>query len=360
MSLQSDFENAVATFHHGDRYDRYLPLVRMGLNALGGDAEAVATYIMTNAPSPSPDPAKVREAIRYALDHDRAAPTRSRRKVKFAPPPEPFPKRREKRLALLPRTARDFVHVLLMGYCRTTSFTGTATADIIRERIRMDDAELKFDETSYRRQAADQLRAMHGGATVWAGTIGKGGKTPFAGNGIVDADELAVRIERGDLEKIPTHVSLNPLTGREGANKSGGASFDCLGTVATFRHVLLEFDHLKDAERMPSDHQIDIVAGLIDYAQETGNFRIVCASYTGGKSIHVVLRVPDGDLSAYCKQCAALADLFASSEHELFRIDTSGWMNNDGFSGTNAITHVRLAGATRPETGRRQRLLWCE
>ena len=42
---------AVATFTHGDRYDNYLRVVRLGLNARNGDAEAVADYILANAPT---------------------------------------------------------------------------------------------------------------------------------------------------------------------------------------------------------------------------------------------------------------------------------------------------------------------
>lgn len=365
MSAESSFAEAVATFTHGDRYDNYLRVVRLGLNARNGDAEAVADYILANAPPPRPNPAKIRDAIRYALAHDRNPIGGRRLGSPFAPILSEA-ERRERRRLLLPQSARRFVPVTLKDYGRTTAFAGTTTADILRESIRMSDAALHLDEEAYRRQAAAQLRALHPGGRIWAGTIVKDeavrrrlgirhAKTPFdGGDGITDADDLAERLEAVERMSIPTHISLNPQTGRIGTTSKGTPSFDCLATVAAFRHVLIEFDDLKDADGLPSQAQIDVVAGLIDYAEETDAFRVICAVWTGGKSIHVALRVKADTLDDYRRQCAALADLFASADDPAFRIDLTGWT-----TGANAATHVRLAGAIRPETGRRARLLVC-
>lgn len=368
MSAESAFTEAVASFAHGNRYDNYLRVVRLGLNA-GLGPDAVFDYVMTNAPGQPPNPIKVRDAIRYAIDHDRK--TNGKRRTVSASPVPSAAEEREKRRQKLSLEARQFVPVTLRGY-GSTAFTGRATADIIDELVRMTDADLALDERAYRRQAADQLRALHGNALIWAGSIIKRSdgtgtdKTPVPPTsndelfdprrraGIVRSDILADMIERGRLAKIPTHVSLNPVSGTSGTTADGRQSFDCLGTVAAFRHVLVEFDALKDADGMPSKNQIDIVAGLLDHAQETGLFRVACAVYSGGKSIHVVLDIPATDRDEYVAQCSILADLFASSDDPDFRVDLTGWT-----TGANAATHLRLAGAVRPETGRRQRLLWC-
>lgn len=347
MNAESKFAATVSAFTHGGRYDNYLRVVRLGLIAQNGDAEAVFDYIMANSPPPRPNPAKVRDAIRYALDHDRATPGDRRRH--FTPELSEA-ERRERRRILLPAPARQFVPVTLRDFGRT------ATADTIGDSIHMTDADLHLDEAEYRRQAARQLRALHPGGRIWAGTIaedadGKTRKTPFAGNGIIDADDLADRIEAG-VVAIPTHISLNPQTGRAGTTTKGTPSFDCLATVAAFRHVLIEFDNLKDADGTPSKEQAEIIAGLLDRSANIGDLMPICAVYTGGKSIHVALRVKADDLAAYRRQCAALADLFASADDPRFRCDTSAWT-----TGANAATHIRLAGAIRPETGRRARLL---
>ena len=64
------------------------------------------------------------------------------------------------------------------------------------------------------------------------------------------------------------------------------------------------------------------------------------------------MRLPDGDLAEYRRMCAHLRDLFASADDPRFRADPAGL-------GEQPTTHLRLAGAVRPETGRRQRLCYC-
>jgi len=356
MTAETDFTTAVAAFTHGTRFDRYLSVVRKGLIARGNNATDVEDYIMKHAPRPAPDRTKVRNAIRYALDHDRRPTAPTGKRTDLAPRLTEA-ERRARRLALLPQAARDFVPVTLREYARTRGYNAPYTADIFGIEVR---GEIATSDLACRTDAAArQLRAMFHGCRIWAGTIAADAngivrKTPFIGDGIIDADDLAERIEHTHGCTIPTHVSLNPLTGRPGTTSRGTRSFDCIDTIDTFRHVLIEWDALADANGMPSQEQIEIVAGVVDYASDTGRICPVCATYTGGKSIHVALRVPDGDRAAYTNQLAALADLFASARDARYRIDTTGWAN-----GSAAATHMRLAGAVRPETGRRQRLLWC-
>ena len=69
--MKQTFEAAVAAFAHGDRYGKYLSVVRLGLNE-GRDPEAVADYIMTYAPGDRrPNRGDIRRAVTYALTHDR-------------------------------------------------------------------------------------------------------------------------------------------------------------------------------------------------------------------------------------------------------------------------------------------------
>jgi len=370
MSAETKFAEAVAAFSHGNRYDRYLSTVRLGLIARNGDETAVFDSIMTNAPTPSPDPAKIRSAIRYALAHPLPDQpfTPSRRGNPILTPQE----RAERRRTLLPKRARDFVPITLRDYGRTTAFTGTATADIIAEAIRLPDADLRdFDDPhapiNYPKQAARQLRALfRPGEKIWAGTIIQDetvrvrlgyryAKTAFdKKTGIIEAHILADRIETGVLETIPTHISLQPVTGKTAQTSGATSSFDCVATLAAFRHVIVEWDDLFDLDtdgmKTPSQAHIETVAGLLDYSFETDRIRPICAVYTGGKSIHVALRVKADDRATYKRQTDALRDLFASADDKTFRADTTGW--------DNGYTHIRLAGAIRPETGRRARLLW--
>ena len=358
--MKQTFEAAVAAFAPGDRYGKYLSVVRLGLNE-GRDPEAVADYIMTCAPGDErPNRGKIRRAIQHALTHDRGRSSRQVGKVEVLSPEE----REERRRLLLPSKLREFVPVTLREYGRTTAFTGTTTAHAFGETLRLSDADLKLDEAKYRGQAAWQLRALYpSGGTIWAGTIVKPDfalahripcKRSFdGGSGIVDALDLADRIERGELPTLPTHISLNPQTGQEGKTSSGSPSFDCAETIATHRFALVEFDELKNPDGTPSPAQVDVVAGVVDYSFEHDDlFNVAAVVYSGGKSVHVALRLPDGDLAEYRRMCAHLRDLFASADDPRFRADPAGL-------GEQPTTHLRLAGAVRPETGRRQRLCYC-
>lgn len=212
-------------------------------------------------------------------------------------------------------------------------------------------------------QAAAHLNAL--GADwrwqIWAGTIGAkvpGGKR----GGIVAPFALADTIRAG-LADIPTHVSLNPLTGREGRTKDGLPSFDCAGTVAAFPFALLEFDGL------PLADQCAVFAALI--RKKPG--RVVSIVYSGGKSLHAVMLMPECDdrrmhtktrvealredrTEADDRKWAAnmekLRSAFASSDNPAERIDLAPTMN--------PAIHTRLAGAYRADKSKRQTLLYLD
>ena len=212
-------------------------------------------------------------------------------------------------------------------------------------------------------QAAAHLNAL--GADwrwqIWAGTIGAkvpGGKR----GGIVAPFALADTIRAG-LADIPTHVSLNPLTGKEGRTKDGLPSFDCAGTVAAFPFALLEFDGL------PLADQCAVFAALI--RKKPG--RVVSIVYSGGKSLHAVMLMPECDdrrmhtktrvealredrTEADDRKWAAnmekLRSAFASSDNPAERIDLAPTMN--------PAIHTRLAGAYRADKSKRQTLLYLD
>lgn len=354
MTKMDRFEDALSTFHHGGRYDKYLPLARKGLNAMGNDAERVFAAIMDGAPGKRPNPSKVRSAIAFALEHDRT-PTGSRSHGAMKSwSHETDEKKRERIRALLPSKARGFVQSLAD---RPGAVEIGSTFD---EIIRASDADLGLDDAAHRRNAVRQIRALDGGdgGFVWAGTILRNedgtARKVNDGWGVLAVDKLIRRIGTC-ADPLPTHVSLNALTGELGTTKAGNLSLDCIDAVRNFNRVLIEFDLLKTEDGLPSTEQTRIVGGLIDFAEETGKLSVACVTWTGGKSLHVVVRVPDGDMDAYRKQCSELAKLFASADDPRLRIDLTGWG-----TGANAITHVRLAGAVRPETGLRQRLLFVD
>lgn len=196
---------------------------------------------------------------------------------------------------------------------------------------------------------------------AWAGEIGPsvpGGKR----GGVCFAPSLADAIRAG-LAGIPTHVSLNPLTGGEGRTGGGKPSFDCAATVAAFPFALMEFDGL------PLADQCAVFAALI--RRKPG--RIVSVVYSGGKSLHAVMLMPEcddrrvrtktlaedvrdgrtgADEARWAENMEALRRSFASSDDPAERIDLAPTMN--------PAVHTRLAGAFRADRGRRQSLLYLD
>lgn len=136
-------------------------------------------------------------------------------------------------------------------------------------------------------------------------------------------------------------VRVNPLTGKEGLTRDGRASFDAQSCIAAYRHVVMEFD------LMPWEQQIRFWAGFI--RRSPLSERLTCLVYSGGKSIHGVLRVDAPNESKWMEYKAKLLSLYAADPDNHYRIDGQAMM---------PLTGCRLAGATRNDTGRTQKLLW--
>ncbi|MBQ1429102.1 MAG: hypothetical protein IIZ06_05485 [Kiritimatiellae bacterium] len=357
------YATALANLMPGTR-DAGLVTVTLYGRQAGMTPDELYADIMANAPGATrPNPSAVRRAIEHAArtvelggvkdwaEKNRAsAPATAYDRIWKAPKePTAAEKREAARRALPPNIRGTVARLVIEGRGATSKSLRAMSPTAI--------------PSAPAEQAAAHLTAL--GADwrwpIWAGTIGAkvpGGKR----GGICYPDALADTIRAG-LADIPTHVSLNPLTGKEGRTKDGLPSFDCAATVAAFPFALLEFD------AMPLDGQCALFAALI--RRKPG--RVVSICYSGGKSLHGVILIPeafdrrgetlppltplredrsDEDDQKWRENMDALVRLFASSDDPAERIDLAPTMN--------PAVHTRLAGAFRADKGKRQTLLYLD
>lgn len=353
------YASALAALTPGTR-DANIAAVALYGRRAGIPPEELYADIMANAPGDKrPNPSAVRRAVEHAArtvelggEKDWAAKNRTAATAAYdriwKAPKEPTAaeKREAARRALPPNIRGTVARLVIEGR--------GATSKSLRE---MSPTAIP---TAPAEQAAAHLNAL--GADwrwySWAGTIGTTGKR----GGIVMPCALADTIRAG-LADIPTHVSLNPLTGKEGRTKDGLPSFDCAATVAAFPFALLEFDGL------PLADQCAVFAALI--RKKPG--RVVSIVYSGGKSLHAVMLMPECDdrrmhtktrvealredrTEADDRKWAAnmekLRSAFASSDNPAERIDLAPTMN--------PAIHTRLAGAYRADKSKRQTLLYLD
>lgn len=354
------YQTALANLMPGTRDANLVTLTLYGRQA-GMTSEELYDDIMANAPGATrPNPSAVRRAVEHAArtvelggekdwaEKNRATtPAAAYDRIWKAPKEQTAAEKREAARRALPPNIRGTVARLVAEGRGSTSATLRAMSPTA---IQVAPAE----------QAAAHLNAL--GADwrwlIWAGTIGAKGKR----GAIVAPGALADTISAG-LAEIPTHVSLNPLTGNEGMTKDGTPSFDCAATVAAFPFALLEFD------AMPLADQCALFAALI--RRKPG--RVVSLCYSGGKSIHAVLLIHEAhdrrlktlpptrqlredrneiDDEKWRGEMDALVRLFASSDNPAERIDLAPTMN--------PAIHTRLAGAFRADKGKRQTLLYLD
>ena len=354
------YDTALANLMPGTRDANLVTVALHGRHA-GMTPDELYDDIMANAPGDTrPTPSAVRRAIEHAArtvelgwrkDYAAANPKAAAFDRIWTPKREPTAaEKRESARKALPDKVRGTVARLVIEGRGATSKT---LREMSPSAIPPSPAE----------QAAAHLNAL--GADwrwqIWAGTIGAkvpGGKR----GGIVAPFALADTIRAG-LADIPTHVSLNPLTGKEGRTKDGLPSFDCAGTVAAFPFALLEFDGL------PLADQCAVFAALI--RKKPG--RVVSIVYSGGKSLHAVMLMPEcddrrmhtktrvealredrteADDRKWAANMAKLRSAFASSDNPSERIDLAPTMN--------PAIHTRLAGAYRADKYKRQTLLYLD
>lgn len=136
------------------------------------------------------------------------------------------------------------------------------------------------------------------------------------------------------------HITANPLTGSAGLTKDGHTSYRCGACVAAYRYALVEFDAL------PLNDQACFWVGVI----ATGTLPLRSLTFSGGKSIHGLVEIGAPDNAAWSlatdKLLYAVANPYAAESHRADR------------ACRNPDRLTRLAGATRPDKGTAQRLLW--
>ena len=134
-------------------------------------------------------------------------------------------------------------------------------------------------------------------------------------------------------------VRVSPLTGGQGVTGEGKPSFACKETIAAFRFAVWEFDE------MPLADQCRFWAGFI----RNGKLPLVSLTYSGGKSIHGVVRVDAPDAETWTRYRAAIVERYAADPDPRYRLDVQA---------LQPLTGTRLAGAVRGDTGEVQELLF--
>jgi len=134
-------------------------------------------------------------------------------------------------------------------------------------------------------------------------------------------------------------VRPNPFTGNQGMTGEGKPSFACKGTIAAFRHMVFEFDD------MPLADQCRFWAGFI----RNGKLPLVSLTYSGGKSVHGMVRVDAPDAETWARYRTAIVERYAADPDPQYRLDAQA---------LNPLTGCRLAGAVRRDTGGVQELLY--
>lgn len=341
MDIKTRFYSAISALTPGYRDANLVRVATYGI-AAGLSPTEVASAIITDAPGDTrPDPRAVRRAVEncHAARNpqfkrfDRSQIVRWTRKTE-AEKLEEFRKS-------LPDEVRDTVRRLV------AASQGATKDDLILH------SPTPIPLSPYD-QAAAHIRTL--GADwrwyCWCGTMSGNIKRGL----VIEPCIIAGAIE-AKLSKIPTHISLNPLTGKEGRTKEGKPSYDCLDTVAALRFCLVEFDD------MPLSDQLALWTSVTRTLRD--EVPVISIVYSGGKSLHAVVLCPPSpsadlahegvtgaDRTHYLSVWDALLRRFASSSNPAERMDLA--------PSKNAAIHTRVGGAIRQDTGKHQTLLYLD
>lgn len=132
----------------------------------------------------------------------------------------------------------------------------------------------------------------------------------------------------------------NPLTGRMGKTTGGVDSYSSADCIAVHRYALLEFDHL------PLRKQAAFWLGFLVSSPLAP--RLVSLVWSGGKSIHGLIRINADQLTAPTWE-KYLRERFASNPEGRYKADPCGFKPHGG---------TRLAGARRNDNGAVQEALY--
>ena len=135
-------------------------------------------------------------------------------------------------------------------------------------------------------------------------------------------------------------VKINPFTGKE--EDGGNKGKTCIGEkcIARYPLMLMEFDGL------PFEDQCRFWAGMLEC-----HMPVVAIVYSGGKSLHGLLRVGAANERIWWDRCNQAKVLYCADPDERYRADVQAM---------RPAVAVRLAGAVRRDTKREQRLLYLD
>jgi hypothetical protein len=135
-------------------------------------------------------------------------------------------------------------------------------------------------------------------------------------------------------------VKINPFSGASEERRDGKQHLATNATVAAFPNALMEFDE------MPLSDQCAFWYGALTLCR----LPVAALVYSGGKSIHGVVRVDCATRAEFDKAADLARRTFATSPNSSMRLDVQ--------SLALPIAGARLAGCVRADTRRAQRLLY--
>jgi len=342
MDSKQRFYDAITALTPGNRDANLVRVATYGMYA-GLSQGEVADAIMENAPGPTrPDPVAVRHAVENCYGTTR--PRTEVRRGEYRHIAQWTRKTEAQKLEDFRRTLPDEVRESVR---RLVGASRGATPD---DLILRSPTPIPLDP---REQAAEHILALSADWRwqSWFGTISpKTGKRGI----VADPAQVAYAISMRICPKIPTHISLNPLTGMEALTRDGKPSFDCIAAVAALHFMLVEFDE------MPLSDQLALWTSVTRTMRD--EVPVVSIVYSGGKSLHAVVLSPaadpshetvtDDDNARYLAAWDPLIRRFASSPDPAERMDLA--------PSKNAAVHTRVGGARRENTGKHQTLLYLD
>lgn len=320
-SAPDRYHNALAAFRRGATWD--------GLNFWAVAAGLSADDVITDARAQgvTDRDADIRRGVETArpkVDAWNAAHAdgRTARSAYYRPKPKP-PKPKPS------RAVEDCVEAGRRGLC-------TSSAALMA----LSPVDVRHMDAGAQRRA--QLAAMFDRPALQALPVGiaphSGAWIPRAGHDFMPvADWLSdgTRLARaGELVKI------NPFTGASEDRGDGKQHLVTNATVAAFPNALMEFDE------MPLSDQCAFWYGALTLYC----LPVAALVYSGGKSIHGVVRVDCATRAEFDKAADLARRTFATSPNPSMRLDVQ--------SLALPIAGARLAGCVRADTRRAQRLLY--
>ena len=323
-SAPDRYRNALAAFRRGATWDGLKDLTFWAV-AAGLSADDVITDARAQGVTDrGPDILRGMETARPKVDAWNAAHAdgRTARSAYYRPKPKP-PKPKPS------RAVEDCVEAGRRGLC-------TSSAALMA----LSPVDVRHMDAAAQRRA--QLAAMFERPDLQALPVGialhSGAWIPRAGH-----DFMPVTDWLSDDMRLATAgelVKINPFTGASEDRTDGKQHLATNATVAAFSNALMEFDE------MPLSDQCAFWYGAITLL----HLPVVALVYSGGKSIHGVVRVDCATRAEFDKAADLARRTFATSPNPSMRLDVQ--------SLALPIAGARLAGCVRADTRRAQRLLY--